>query len=287
MIIECQYGLGDNLYFRPVLKWLPKNNIKLITSWPQVYHDIEKIKFIKPLGLTLRTQKENADRDDIDKLYTEPYEIPEYKLSYNFEQGSSMGNFFNIVYGQQPSWIDNSMVVPESWIEKAKHLYHTDKPIALIRLNTLRQEWYCPARNPKGEYLQRFINKYRKDFYFITLANICNGYEWVYEKLTNVDQELYNTTYEETVGLFTLSKVIVCSPSFWVPLGQILKSRMLVIYGAHEEHYRINDHRLDSPNLIFVEPDPFERCNVRKPNAYKDIDTRILDAKFEEIVKCC
>lgn len=284
MIIETMLGMGDNLFFRPVLKWLPTQSISLITHWPQVYHDIPGVRFIRPMNMKLRTQRDNA----LIQCYDSEWCPPDYSLSYNYDLGTPLHNFFSIMYGSQPTWVDNSMSVPQSWIEKARSLIiEPEKPICLIRPNTLRTEWMCPARNPKTEYLQRFIDKYQDKFWFISLANLCPNEEFLDGELHGLDIKILNTTYEETVGLFYLSKIIVCSPSFWVPLGQILNKTMIIIYGAHEPHWKINDRRVKAPNTFIIEPIPFDRCSIKKQTAYKHIDEDVLDMAFKEATRCC
>lgn len=281
MIIQTMSGIGDNLYFRPVLKWLHTENVTLITPWPQIYQDIKGVKFARPYNSYLRTQAENVKRvkkwDAVDLRAS-------YHLNFDPTKGSFLTNFFNIAYGQQPTWVDSTMTVPDEWVESAKKLVTTDRPICLIRPNTIRHEWPCNARNPKTEYLQLFINAYRHKYHFVSIANLKHGEE-LYEKELEVDQEILNTTYEETVGLFRMSNLIVCSPSFWMPLGVALDIPTLVIYGAAHPHWMLNDNRMKMPKLVYAEPTPFQHCSVRDKNAYKDINKDILFGAFKEVTE--
>jgi len=281
MIIQTMSGIGDNIYFRPVLKWLHTNNVTLITPWPQVYQDIKGVKFAKPYNSYLRTQNDNIKAfknwDAVDLRAS-------YHLNFTTLKGSFLTNFFDIVYGQQPSWVDSSMIIPDAWVVDASNLINSSKPVCLIRPNTIRLEWPCHARNPKHEYLQLFIDMYRDKYHFVSIANLCHGEEF-YEKELKVDQEILNCTYEQTVGLFKLADLIVCSPSFWMPLGIALNLKTLVIYGAADAHWDLNDKRMKAPRLVYVEPTPFHRCSVRDNNVYKDINQDVLLDAFEEVMK--
>lgn len=282
MIIQAMSGLGDNIYLRPVIKWLPRRKeINIITPWPQIYVDLPNVKCLRPVFSGLRTQSDNINREDL--KWKGPAERPDYFLTYEIQKEPPLYTFLRMICGQQPTWLDNTFTIPDGWIDSAYRLIPANKPVCLIRPNTIRSEWPCPARNPRNEYLQQFINMYRKKYYFVSLANLCIGKEWYEKPLVNIDIEMLNCSLEITVGLFAIANLIVCSPSFWMPLGATLNSKMLVIYGAGEQHKQIHDKRLETKNMVVVEPDPFERCSVRKPDAYKDIPKDILVRAFEEV----
>lgn len=290
MIIKTNQGIGDCLYLRPVLKWLPHNDLYLMTPWPQLFHDIPKIKFIR-YDTQLRTQRENVQRDDL-KWCSQEEDIDIFLEWYDLRHYTIVGYYCQQILGYQPKWFDNSLPVPDAWFEQARQLIDDknvdNKKICLIRPNTLRNEWLCPARNPKTEYLQRFIDQNRDEFFFIGLANLADGKEFYDGVLKNVDWEITTGVSLETViGMFCLSSVIITSPSFWSALGLALNSNMLVIHGAHEPHFAINDRRCRATKCTFVEPCPFDICDKEKPDAYKDIDLQILDAAFREVIQRC
>src|SRR5215467_8128712 len=61
LLIQGQWGLGDNIYARPFVKKLCEHReVYLDTPWPEIYEDLP-VKFIlKPRRL--RTQMKNVDR---------------------------------------------------------------------------------------------------------------------------------------------------------------------------------------------------------------------------------
>jgi hypothetical protein len=281
MTVSTMHGLGDSLYLRPVLKWFPEQRIiNLLTPWPQVFHDFKNVRICLPQLTNLRTQTANMLKHI--ELFN-PSMPPNIRLTYDLQKNNIMHSYFDCLYPAQPSWVDMSFPVKDEWIQLAKGLIKNDKPICLIRPNTLRREWMSHARNCKNEYLQLFINKYAHKYHFVTLASIDGHREWYEHDLTGIHQKIENIDIETTFGLFKIADVIVTAPCFWLPLGMSLNSKMLVLYGAHFSHWDINDKRIKAPNLVFVEPTPFERCAVHKPNAFKDIDRDILMAAFEEV----
>ncbi len=261
MYIETMLGLGDCIYLRPILKWLPVRP-KLITPWPQIFPEYQ---CCRPIWNHLRTQRDNIANYQGDLLEATPY--PEYKLTYDLDRGTIQENYCNQLLGFQPKYLETSLIVQGDPFVK---------PLCLIRPNTIRKEWPCYARNPKTEYLQRFIDKHRKQYYFITLVNVKPDEEWIDGEL-DVDEKLINQPIEKVLTLFQSAALIVTSPSFWVALGLEMHKRMLVIYGAHEEHFRINDKRIDHSQVTIIEPKPFDRCPVAKRNAFKDIDEVTLE----------
>lgn len=286
MFIKTNQGLGDCIYLRPVLRWLPHKEIYLETPWPQVFVDMPQVKCVKPKGKYLRTQQANIDKYSNWCEYHYPHDV---QLGhYGLRKYSIIGYFCSEILGQQPSWFNNQLILPQSWIVKAKALLATrnieHKKVCLIRPNTLRQEWLCPARNPKIEYLQAFIDKYRNDYFFVSLANLCDGAEVYDGKLSGVDWEITaNIPIETVMGMFYKADTIIASPSFWTALGMALNCNMLLIYGAHESHFAINDRRIKAPNCRFIEPDPFDICDLEKANGFKDIAINSLNSIFEEV----
>lgn len=277
MIIQTNYGLGDNIYLRPVLKWLPP--CELITPWPQVFWDMP-VKICKPKWVGLRTQMDNVDTY---QGYGVASDLPDYTMSYNLEHGTIIENYCKILLEKEPKWLVNKFPLKDTWTDEACKLVNTDKPICLVRPNTIRSEWPCPARNPHSCYLQQFIDTYRDKFHFISVANIKDKEEWITDKL-DCDQYIFNKPIEMIFGLFGISTMILCSPSFWTALALALDKPCLAIYGAHEPHNRINDSRCKSSKMIVVEPEPFDRCMLGKMNAFKDIKQEVLLAKFKEVI---
>lgn len=288
MIIKTQFGLGDCLYLRPILRFLPHSNLYLETCWPQAFIDMPNIKFIKPKDHKfLRTQSDNVE-DSVNFYTNDGYVKPDVTLSYNLDHGTILDHYCKQVLGYQPKWVHTGMILPKHWPLKAQTYLPSmgSKKLCLIRPNTLRNEWLCPARNPKTEYIQRFIDLHKKDFFIVSIANLMEGQEVYDGKLTSIDMEITsNLPIEALMGMFQIADVIITSPSFWVPLGLALGSNMLVIYGGHESHYRINDKRLGE--CAYIQPFPFDRCEKEHPNAFKTISLNMLDTKFEELLNRC
>lgn len=280
--IRAMQGLGDNLYLRPVLKHLPCKDIYLVTHWPQLFHDMPYVKCVKPMQMHLRTQRENAESY---LHYHILLEEPDYILSYNLDFGTIQWNYCKLLLGKQPPWFDDTFTIKETWMDMARLLLpETKKKLCLIRPNTLRSEWGVSVRNPKLEYIQLFIDMYKDLFYFVSLANLKERNEWLDGELTGVDLAINNAPIETVLGLFGLCDLTVGSPSFWNALTPTINKRSIVIYGAHEPHYRINDKRTDQSLMTVVEPEPFHRCLLSEEHPLKDIPASHLIKKFKEAV---
>lgn len=286
MIIRTNFGLGDNIYLRPVLKWMPPTEIYLETPWPQVFLDLPKVKFLRPNNLILRTQKENVKRG-FEWQQIGSY-LPDFTVKYDLKKGNIIQNYIDALLGFNPSWLDNSIFIKQEWISKARLFVNTDRRICIIRPNTIRKEWQCPARNPHTKYLQRFINYYKDQFYIISIANLSKDHEEYDGVLEGVDLELTKgIDIEMFMGLFAIADMIVTSPSFWSALGIAMDKNMVIVYGAHYSHWNLNDPRCKTTKVTFVQPYPFDCCVRDKPNAFKDIPLSILDKAYREGVMRC
>jgi ADP-heptose:LPS heptosyltransferase len=286
VLVKTMLGLGDCFYIRFALRSLPSQALCLITSWPQVYHDFVGTKFVRPKDVAMRTQRANIEKLNIDWIETDKRfdYSPCYQLSNPKRLVDQIASYLhgNIV----PLNYDVSFTVKQEWIEAALELTKgAKKPICIIRPNTLRPEWLCPARNPKTEYLQRFIDNYKEEFHFVSIANLKHLCEYYDGELKGVDQEFTTGVPIETVfGLFHIAALAVFSPSFWLTTAYAIGTPSICIYGANVPH-----RRLEVPNLVHnitaIEPENFHECNVTETNARKDIKLEVLDSTFEKVVK--
>jgi len=283
--IKTMYGLGDCIYVRPVLKYLCPSNISLITPWPQVYHDIKGLTFSLPTKTGLHSQQDNIAK--LKEQYTMKCKPPDYELRYDLKRHSGLESFFNILMNYQPKTVDKFMTCKPEWIETARqYLGVVNKPICLIRPNTQRPEWFSWARSPKNEYLQLFINMFKGQFYFISIANIKPGIEFYEQKLVGCDCYIEQPTFDLTFGLFAIADLIVCSPSFWAALAPAFNKPSLCLFGAGELPNRVIDPRLQNESLTILSPEPFEDCVVdKKKNTYKEISLSVLETAFTKKVR--
>ena len=76
--MEGYAGIGDNFWQRPHIKELcKKKTVYLKTFTPQVYHDIDNIRFVYPEHTVFRTHKKNADRLPKHIWYDKPEHVSE------------------------------------------------------------------------------------------------------------------------------------------------------------------------------------------------------------------
>ena len=273
------FGLGDNFYTRFAFGNLPLHNVCLVTPWPQVYWDLG-CKFGKPKRIGLRTQEDNLKQkfDWVDYGHIDIQ--PVYDSTKQQNVIAQLEAFIRKYPGTK---LKQSFPLKQEW-QKVSAI---NKPICLIRPNTLRKEWMCPARNPKNSYLQIFIDTYKKYFYFISIANLKHNEEEYEEPLKNTDLELLNEPIESVFNLFNLAHLMVCSQSFWWPLSLALKKHTIILYGSHLPHEKFTDTRFDTSNVTVIQPEPFDLQPVTSFKAKKEIPFAVLMSNFEERVRKC
>ncbi len=279
MVIKTMSGLGDCIYLRPIIRKLPARALSLITQWPQVFTDLGPIKFIKPEHSRLRTQQQNVDEID-PTIWASEFAKPDLQLYYDLTHHSIIHNYCQQVLGAQPAWMNNDW---EFNCGNSNPFPNSNKPICLIRPNTLRKEWYINSRGPDNTILQRFIDKYKEHYYIVSLANLKGSEEWYEDRLVGCDEYIEDaTSVEKTLQMFHAAALIVCSVSFWVPMALALNKRTICIYGGHVHPQRIVDERIKRDNFFELIPEPFCHCMRLVHNCNKKIDLKIVDRIFEE-----
>jgi len=236
------------------------------------------IKFIKPTRL-MRTQFDNVN--SLSELLWQRYSEPDKKVCYDLTTKSITENYCEQILGYQPNILvnefDPGINVPNLFSKV------NNKPICLIKPNTLRNEWFITSRNPKSEYLQKFVDMYRDQFYIISLANLSEDVEFYEKKLKGCHYYIEEAkSLDQTIHLFKLTSLIVCSVSFWVPLALAMNKRTICLYGGHVPPQRIVDSRISRPNFATLAPDPFCFCYKLKHECNKEISQTEIERIFKE-----
>ncbi|MFA5150909.1 MAG: hypothetical protein WC433_08465, partial [Candidatus Omnitrophota bacterium] len=266
------YGFGDCVYQIPFVKELAKHydTIYLRTPFPQLYDSIPNVKFVKPRLNRLATSNRHIGK------YANMYENEDnsinYDLVFHYQRGQKanigMAESFNNIAPtliQRP--IDWSIPIKKEWIQEAHKVLaqiHTKKKICLLKLPSIREEWKNPARVGKPEYFQYLIDKHKKDYYFISLAN--NRIEKPMAIFKNIDKrfEQGELTLETIIGLASLSDLIIAYHSYLIALGIATNTKTFCIFGGYIKPDLWVDYERMSSNIIkYVAPEPF--CNCFNP----------------------
>ena len=270
--IRGMMGLGDNVYQRSFIKSLVKSKeVLLETPWPELYQDLQNIKFIKP-QTRLRTQKKSLEKVDRN-LWAGSYYGPAIQISYD-HRGMMRG--MRDKFGIDSSSFD---------------LPDFDSPIqgeyAVIRPATIRNEWKASSRNPKPEYLaecaQMLLDRGIK---VISVADLQDGEEWALEPLPKATETYHRGEFsiKELLGLVQHAKIVVGGIGWIVPAAIAYKVPAWFIfggYGAYNSPENLFDAgRMDLSKVGYALPDDFCRCRDGSHNCRKEISNHAT--KFAE-----
>jgi hypothetical protein len=291
--VQGYYGWGDSIYQYPFLKEIAKNYdvVYLRTPYPQLFDTISNIKFIQPHKNRLNTSNRHIEKNS-KKYVTLPHQIKD-QLVFHYQRGQraniGMAESFNHLsptLTQRP--INWQIPIKKEWLQeahKALASIHTKKKICLLKLPSIRDEWKNSARVGKPEYFQYLIDKYRKDYYFISLAN--KGIEKFMGEFKGIDKRFENRelTLEAIMGLASLSDLIIAYHSYLIAVGIATNTKTFCIFGGYiAPHLWIDYERMNSNIIKYVAHEPF--CNCYNPihNCNKEIPLEKIDQTFQELI---
>ena len=179
-------GFGDSLFQRVVIKYLIQyfKSIYVHTPCPDIFWDIPNLKYVKEGHKWLRTQDKSAKltRGKIVKL---PHGIKRTAYSFCPVRQLKKCSAYIIRKKLNISEDDFDFEFPlrPIWISKARKLVKGfkmgKKKLCIIRPPTNRTEWNYPTRNPKPEYYQLLIDKYKDEYFYVSIAVLHDGVEWL------------------------------------------------------------------------------------------------------------
>jgi ADP-heptose:LPS heptosyltransferase len=291
--ISGYYGYGDCIYQFPFVKELSKHyqTIYLKTPFPQLFDSIPNVKFIKPRLNRLATSNRHINK------YSNKYEtelpIIEDTLQFHYQRGQKLNIgmsecFNNIAPTLTERPIDWTLPIKKEWMQEAHKVLakiHTKKKICLIKRPSIREEWKNSARVGKVEYFQYLIDKYKKDYYFISVAN--DNIEKFMGELKGIDKrfEKGELTMETILGLASLSDLIIAYHSFLVAVGIATQTKTFCIFGGYvAPHLWVDYERMNLNDVRYVAPNEF--CNCFNPihNCNKEIPLEKIDQEFEALI---
>jgi len=298
-------GFGDSFYQRALVRHLAKEHdtIYLRTAIPEVYWDIPNVKFLYPDSLNLRTQQKHIDRLDKSVWVERPKGIPYLHWSdclLPFEKDAEgvfrrpglregEGNARCLERLNSIEDFNFSFPVKREWIGEAKKIIASlktgGKKICIIRQPTIRKEWETSSRNPKIKYFQLLIDKYKEEYYFISVADVKKDEEWFVGRLRGVDKKFVRGELPVTTifGLVRLADMVIAYPGFFVLLAVAVKTKCFCIFGGMQAPEHIFDENMGLENLEYVAPDPFCCCFDMKHACNKEIPEEKVIQKFEDL----
>jgi hypothetical protein len=272
------HGLGDNIYQRSFVKALSNQTdvIYLETSWPELYEDIDNIKFIKK-STKLRTQYKNAERNtSIKWVNNPPSDLIPIRVQYS-NQGimSEMSRCFGI--------LPNSIDLPD-WSNEYPWIRDLGKFI-LLRPVTVRREWKNTARNPSPSYVYDAVNTLQDQGYsIVSIADIMCNEEWLVgsPRKANVEFHKGELTVKELMTLVKLAHVVIGGVGWLVPAAIAYGTPAWIVLGGNGN----NNHPSkigEASNITYAMPDNYCMCS----NPLHECNKYISDytTKFNEWVK--
>lgn len=315
-------GIGDNIYQRPFIKKLAEEHdeIYIDTPVPQLYVDCgHNIKFVKSnilfKEMELRTQKRYMDSMP-EVLWTpEPDStVPQMRLAYHYQNSAGyttrQGHSVIECLSQQVPGAnlpgDFKIRVRERWILEAMeilqahpHFYErSDKLLCVVKVPTIRAEWPVPSRNPKFEYYRILMDGIMRDYQVICLADLEEDLEWLDfnegDLFPNDDLCFFNGEFNirQLLGLMHLADLVICCPSFMVPMCAAVDTKTFCIFGGFMAPELILDDRMGLDNFAHIAPGTpceYEDTGIKigcfNPDCDcdKEIDTDQMAWRFEKL----
>lgn len=305
------YGFGDCFNQRPIIKHLAEyfRTIYLRTTLPEAYWDIPNIKFVRPEKLNLRTQWNHLNKstyefvnpptdakvlhwhlfppsgimrkDRVSKQLgfgpADTYLEPELSVQEHSKLRAGIKNY-DYLFPVRKEWIASARDVVSGLNLKGKKL-------CIIRPSTERKEWPCLNRNPKSEYIQLLINRYKDEYFFLSIADIKEGEEWFDGELKNLDATFHHgeLPISTIFGLIKISDMVITGPAFFMLAAIAIRTKCFTIFGGRQKPEWTISECMGLDNFEYVAPEPTCNCLDVTHNCKKDIPENRIIEQFEKL----
>jgi hypothetical protein len=264
LLIECQHGLGDNIFARPFIRaHAERRPVYLATPWPELFEDLP-VKFIQKSS-RLRTQAKNVARQPYSRYTNAPAGITAVQLRYGHASLRQFGNIAKSIEAILPlNGAPFVMDVP-AWERETFIFSSTVRKIAVVRPVTARKEWCNTARNPLPEYVNAVAAALMKTHHVIAVADLQDGEEWLIGEMPPHHEAFLSGQLDvkSLLAMFRSADVAVGGVGWIVPASIALKTRAFIIGGGQAQHNAprvITDSRMDLSRIHFVTPEPQCPC---------------------------
>jgi len=187
---------------------------------------------------------------------------------------------------------DFSFPVKNEWMKEAqavvKNLHLGDKKLCVVRPPTIHKEWANYARNPKPEYFQLLVDRYKDDYFFITVSNNKKGEEWFEGgPLKGIDKRFDHGEIPLTTlfGIIKVADMVITPPDFFSLLSIAIKVKCFCIMGGCAKPDAIFDENMGLANFRYAAPEPFCNCMRMEHNCNKKMGEEDIVQKFEALRK--
>jgi len=266
-------GLGDTVYERPFVRRLARDyDVFLRTAWPELFEDVRNVACVF-YPTKLRTQAKNMLRNrarfrpqfpvtrTIRVVYgiSNPYQgiIPDYETVFGVPFEAEL---FDLPPSVAP--------VPVT----------ADRPLAVVRPVTVRNEWANPARNCLPAYIHEAVAILRERFHVVSVADVIEGGEWFDGAPPQADSMFHRgeLVLSALLALVRHAAVIV-GPVGWIAPTAVAAKRPLVLIaggqGAWNGPELLYTPAMDTSRVRWIMPDNYCRCAP----AWHECDKTITD----------
>jgi len=307
LYIAGPYGFGDSFYCRSLVKSLAQRylNIYVRTTLPEAFWDIENVKFVHPTT-PLRAQKKHLEHIDETREYK--WETPPKGIEHrswgsfisawrctdgdavtdNPRGEESTTKFFVNEYDLKD--FNFSFPLKKEWIEAAKKIVNEldmkHKKLCIVRPPAIHKEWANYSRNPKKEYFQLLIDKYKDDYFFISMGNNKEKKEWFEDGgLNGIDMRYDHGELPITTifGLAKIAHMVITPPDFFSVLAIATKTKCFCIFGGCAKPDAIFNENMGLDNFRWVTPTPFCNCMRMNHKCKKEIQGNEIIQRFDAL----
>lgn len=311
LFIKGPYGFGDTIYLRSIVKHLAEQHktIYLATTLPEVFWDLKNVKFVRPTINKLWTQLEHqkyldecpdhkweklprgiAQRTWASFLATWIHEDTSENakvITTNPRGEESTTKYFENEHGIKE--FDFTLPLKREWIQEARKILSSlntgGKKICIVRQPTVRPEWHNSARDPDIRHLQLLINKYKDEYYFVSIAHTKKNIEWFDEEVKGIDMKFHKGEIPLTIifAILKLADMVITYPDLFLVASVAVRAKCFCIFGGCAKPQVILDKNMGLQNLSWVAPQPFCNCQRMKHKCYKKIPGKRIIRAFEEL----
>lgn len=308
LFIRGPYGFGDTFYCRSLVKSFAKKyqTIYVRTTLPEAFWDIENVKFVRPIS-PLRAQKEHIEYIDgsnehkwekppqgIKQLSWGSFISPWKHTDGDAVNANPRGEESTTKYFVNENAIkdfDFAFPIKKEWTKEAQKILDgldmKGKKLCIVRPPTIHKEWANYARNPKPEYFQLLIDRYKDDYFFITVSNNKEDEEWFEGgELKGIDKRCDHGELSITTlfGLIKIADMVITPPDFFSVLSIATKTKCFCIFGGCAKPDAIFDENMGLENFRYTAPEPFCNCMRMEHNCNKKMGTKDIIEKFKALI---
>ena len=293
VLVECMQGIGDQLYSRPFVRLLARENeVYIKTVLPDLYSDIPGLNFLNPGSPSYRTQKKGFEASTVE--FSTPLrfhrkinwgygrlELKKHGIVSHMERAFGFEPGVNKIQFNLPLWESADRLIDD--------VVFTAKKIAIVRPATVRKEWMCSARNADPQYINWAARILRDaGYYVISIADCATGEEWIDGEDPPADLYLHKGELglNGTLALFKRADIVVGGSGFIIPAAVSAHTNLFVIFGGRGEYdnpHKVFDLRMDMKKIGWALPTNFCRCNQMNHDCDKTI--KDLDSQFFQFMK--